>query len=170
MDSDENGQETAIIREIYNGKDAHENFEIELERALEASCKTIIIEPSKLGEDTAHWIGIGNCLHKTAVLAGFGSLVSGFIWPDRPYVYCPFGAVSLFCTGLYTISWQFDPCCKYQVENGPKELEKLPLHTLNSTSPVVLVLRDDNRRKLLHWTATLTAVSYCGWRLYQIYV
>ncbi|MPC57393.1 Transmembrane protein 11, mitochondrial [Portunus trituberculatus] len=27
----------------------------------------------------------------------------------------PLGTLSLFCTGVYTASWQFDPCCKYQV-------------------------------------------------------
>lgn len=161
------GPDNAIIHEIYNGKDAHENFEIELERALEAACKTIVIEPAKLGEDTARWIGIGNCLHKTAVLSGFGSVVAGTIWPDRPYIYCPFTVVSLFCTGLYTISWQFDPCCKYQVEHSPTRLKELPLHTLNSTSPVVLVRKDDTRRKIFHWTSTIVAISYCGWRLYQ---
>ena len=34
---------------------------------------------------------------------------------NRPYLYTPLGVLSLLATGLYTASWQFDPCCKYQV-------------------------------------------------------
>ena len=40
---------------------------------------------------------------------------SGTIWRDSAYVCMPLGTLSLFCTGVYTASWQFDPCCKYQV-------------------------------------------------------
>lgn len=159
---------TAIVREIYDGENSHEKFEIELERALEAKSAVIAIEPSKLGDDTSRWIAVGNCLHKTAVLSGFGSVAAGLVWPDRPYICCPLGCASLFCTGLYTISWQFDPCCKYQVERDDIKLAKLLLPTLSS-SPVVLIRHDDKRRKLLHTTVTFLAVSLCIWRLYQCY-
>lgn len=167
LESEQALPDVAIVREIYDGENAHETFELELERALEAGCSTIVIEPSKLGDETARWIAVGNCLHKTAVLCGFGCVMTGAIWPDRLYIYFPLGAVSLFCTGLYTVSWQFDPCCKYQVEHNVKKLSRLPLHTLASSSPVVLVRRDDSRRKALHCSMTLAAVGYCGWRLYQ---
>lgn len=69
--------DTAIIREVYDSENAHEAFGEELERALEAGCQMIIIEPSRLGDETARWIAVGNCLHKTAVVAGLGSIVTG---------------------------------------------------------------------------------------------
>uniref|UniRef100_T1ITV1 Transmembrane protein 11 homolog, mitochondrial n=1 Tax=Strigamia maritima TaxID=126957 RepID=T1ITV1_STRMM len=163
--------DTVIIREIYDGENSQEKFENELERALETCCPTIVIEPSKLGDDTSRWIAIGNCLHKTAVLSGFGSLVTGLIWPDRPYIYCPMGAVSLFCTGLYSVSWQFDPCCKYQVLRDAQKLERFQqrLNSLTSSSPVVLLRHDDRRRKLLHSIVTVLSIAYCTWRLTQLY-
>ena len=52
-------------------------FELELERALEASVPVIVIEPVRLGDETARWIAVGNCLHKTSVLAGLGSVITG---------------------------------------------------------------------------------------------
>lgn len=67
----------AIIREIYDSEFAHEHFAMELERALDANCSVIIIEPTQLGEETARWIAAGNCLQKTAVLAGIGTIISG---------------------------------------------------------------------------------------------
>ena len=67
----------AIIREIYNGENSQDQFEMELEKALEDSYEIIIIEPSQLGKDTQLWISMGNCLHKTSVLSGLGSIVSG---------------------------------------------------------------------------------------------
>lgn len=69
--------DTAIIREVYDSENAHETFGEELERALEAGCQMIIIEPSRLGDETARWIAVGNCLHKTAVVAGLGSIFTG---------------------------------------------------------------------------------------------
>ena len=69
--------QVAIIREVYDSDLAHEKFELELERALEAAIPTIVIEPTTLGDETARWIAVGNCLHKTAVLSGFGAIVSG---------------------------------------------------------------------------------------------
>lgn len=37
----------------------------------------IVIEPVRLGDETARWIAVGNCLHKTSVLAGLGSIITG---------------------------------------------------------------------------------------------
>lgn len=67
----------AVIREIYDSEYAHQGFAMELERALDAGCRYIVIEPSQLGEETARWISVGNCLHKTAVVSGLGSLITG---------------------------------------------------------------------------------------------
>ncbi|PNF35181.1 Transmembrane protein 11, mitochondrial [Cryptotermes secundus] len=161
----------AVIREVYDTDSAHETFELELERALEAGCSIIVVEPSRLGDETARWIAVGNCLHKTAILSGIGAIATGLVWTDRPYICTPLGALSLLCTGLYTISWQFDPCCQYQVERDPRRLSKLPLlGSLTPRSPVVvLVRRDDSRRKILHTSVSLIAAAFCAWRLYDAY-
>ncbi|ELT89193.1 hypothetical protein CAPTEDRAFT_202693 [Capitella teleta] len=159
----------AIIREIYENDNSSEDFENELEKALEAQVQTIVIEPSKLGDETARWITVGNCLHKTAVLSSLTCLGTGVVWPDRGYVYLPFGFVSVICAGVYAVSWQMDPCCKYQVEREAGNLQKLPLHQLTSSSPVVLVRKDDVRRKWLQNTSALLAAGYCGWRIYDWY-
>lgn len=105
-----------VIREVYEG-DEHERFEAELEKALEATVNYIIIEPQRLGDETARWIAVGNCLHKTAVISGIASIVCGSLWPERPVFNTPLCAVSIFCTGLYTISWNVDYCCQYQVRD-----------------------------------------------------
>ncbi|XP_076030272.1 transmembrane protein Pmi isoform X4 [Oratosquilla oratoria] len=165
----ESRSDLAIIREVYDSDSAHETFELELERALEAGVATIVIEPTTLGDETARWIAVGNCLHKTAVLSGFGSIVAGLIWQDSPYVCVPLGTLSLFCTGVYTVSWQFDPCCKYQVDNDTGRLSRLPLQSLTSASPIVLVRRNDSKRKILHSSVSLIAFSYCMWKLYHLY-
>lgn len=62
---------------MYDSEYAHEAFAMELERALDASCAVIVIEPTQLGDETAHWISVGNCLHKTAVISGLGAIISG---------------------------------------------------------------------------------------------
>lgn len=165
----QNFMDLAIIREIYDGENAHEAFENELERALETNCECIVIEPSKLGEETARWISVGNCLHKTAIMSGFGSILSSIVWPDKMYISFPLSGISFFCTGLYAVSWQTDPCCKYQVETNPQTLEKLPLHTLHSSSPVVLIRKDDTRRIVLHTAITILAVAFCAFRIYKSY-
>ncbi len=159
-----------VIPEIYENDNATEYFENVLERALEEKLRTIVIEPSKLGDETARWIYVGNCLHKTSVLSGLGCLTAGAVWPDRGLVFLPMGFVSVICAGVYTVSWQFDPCCKYQVEYDTAKLQRLPLHNLASSSPVVLVRKEDFRRKVLHTTVSLAALSYCAWRLYQWYL
>lgn len=104
-----------VIREIYDSPNSHEIFEAELDKALDKKTKYIIIEPTRLGDETGRWITVGNCLHKTAVVTGIVSVASGLIWPQKPFVFAPFCAVSIFCTGLYTVSWNYDPCVKYQV-------------------------------------------------------
>jgi len=158
-----------IIHEIYDNDSASEYFESELEQALETCIRTIIIEPSKLGDETARWITVGNCLHKTSVLCGLGCLVTGITWPDKGLVYFPLGFCSIVCAGVYTVSWQFDPCCKYQVEYNSHRLQRLPLHNLTSSSPVVLVRKDDTRRKILHNLLAGLSTAYCAWRFYDWY-
>jgi len=157
----------AIIREVYDGPDSQEFFAMELEKALDSCCSVIVIEPSQLGDETARWITFGNVLHKFAVISGFSSLVTGFVWPQNFVPQAPFGIFSVLCTGLYTASWQFDHCVKYQVERNPRKLARLPiLSAITAASPVVLVRKDDTRRKILHCTVSLTAAAMCVFRLY----
>lgn len=125
----------AVIQEVYDGEFSQQYFVLELERALDAECEIIVIEPTQLGDETARWISVGNYLHKIAVVSGFGAIAAGnfllillllcytnlfvifvgLLWPDNPLICAPLGAFSLLCTGLYTASWQFDNCVKYQV-------------------------------------------------------
>ncbi|KAK9738984.1 Mitochondrial morphogenesis regulator [Popillia japonica] len=145
----------AVIREVYDGEFAPQGFAMELERALDACCSVIVIEPTQLGDETARWISVGNCLHKTAVLSGLGSIVSGLLWPNNMYLYAPLGMFSTLCTALYTASWQFDNCVKYQVERDPRKLARLQVvSAMSAASPVVLVRKDDTRRKILHCTVS----------------
>ncbi|XP_005349984.1 transmembrane protein 11, mitochondrial isoform X1 [Chionomys nivalis] len=160
-----------IVHEIYSGENAQDQFEYELEQALEAQYKYIVIEPTRIGDETARWITVGNCLHKTAVLAGTACLFTPLALPldYSHYISLPAGVLSLTCCTLYGISWQFDPCCKYQVEYDAYKLSRLPLHTLTSSTPVVLVRKDDLHRKRLHNTIALAALVYCVKKIYELY-
>lgn len=160
-----------IVHEIYNGENAQDQFEYELEQALEAQYKYIVIEPTRIGDETARWITVGNCLHKTAVLAGTACLFTPLVLPAdySHYISLPAGVLSIACCTLYGISWQFDPCCKYQVEYNAYKLSRLPLHTLTSSTPVVLVRKDDLHRKRLHNTIALAALVYCVKKIYELY-
>lgn len=159
-----------IVHEIYSGENAQDQFECELEQALEAQYKYIVIEPTRIGDETARWITVGNCLHKTTVLAGTACLFTPLALPldYSHYVSLPAGVLSLACCTLYGISWQFDPCCKYQVEYDAYKLSRLPLHTLTSSTPVVLVRKDDLHRKRLHNTIALAALVYCVKKVYEL--
>lgn len=64
------------IREIYESDNAHNHFISELDRGLYEETEYIIIEPTKLGDETARWIKAGNCLHKTAVFSGLATIAS----------------------------------------------------------------------------------------------
>ena len=160
-------QDLAIIREVYEHEYSAEEFEVELDKAFEKQAKTIVVEPCKLGEDTARWISCGNCLHKTAVLSGLASLAGGAMYPDKCWLFLPFGFVSVGCASVYAFSWQFDPCCKYQVEYDLMKVPKLPLHKLTTTTPVVLVRKDDKRRKILQNLIALSAGTFCLYKAYD---
>ncbi|XP_070515255.1 transmembrane protein 11 homolog, mitochondrial [Cardiocondyla obscurior] len=168
-DRDESSN-VAIIREVYDSENAHETFEYELERALESECSLIVIEPSKLGDETSRWIAVGNCLHKTAALSGLAAIATGLLWGDRPYICGPLGFTSVITCGLYTVSWQFDPCCQYQVETDTSKLPHVELlAVLGPSSPTFLVRKDDKRRRILHTTITLAALGITAWRVYQAF-
>ncbi|CAH1183525.1 unnamed protein product [Phaedon cochleariae] len=157
----------ALIREVYDSEYSPHCFSMELEKALDSHCSYIVIEPTQLGDETARWISFGNYLHKTAVISGLTSIISGLAWPDNFAPQAPLSILSTLCTGLYTASWQFDHCVKYQVERDPRKLARLPiLGALTAASPVVLVRKDDTKRKILHCTVSLAAAGLCIYRLY----
>uniref|UniRef100_A0A1L8EDB2 Putative transmembrane protein 11 log mitochondrial isoform x1 n=1 Tax=Haematobia irritans TaxID=7368 RepID=A0A1L8EDB2_HAEIR len=157
-----------IIREVYDSSNAHQHFEAELDKALEAKVDYIIIEPHRLGDETGRWITVGNCLHKTAVVSGLASLLSSLLWRDKPVIAGPMCAVSLFCSGLYTVSWNYDPCCQYQVvENNEEVLGKLPVDDVSS--PVILGYEPNTKTKYLHRSVTLLSAALCAWQIWRSY-
>ncbi|RWS10452.1 transmembrane protein 11: mitochondrial-like isoform X1 [Dinothrombium tinctorium] len=168
--SSENGLEMAVIREIYNGVNAHELLESELEKALEAECDTIVIEPQRLGEETARYLYVGDCLQKTVLVAGVGSIVSAHLLEDKPYIYCTAAVISVLGCGLYTCSWHNDPCSKYMVETDPQKLRSrnvLP----TSPPPTVLIKKKNgfNQQKNVLTTAlSLIAFAFSAFKLYKL--
>ncbi|KAH8242442.1 hypothetical protein KR032_006526, partial [Drosophila birchii] len=156
-----------VIREVYDSSNAHERFEAELDKALEKKVDFIIIEPPRLGDETGRWIWVGNCLHKTAVATGVVSLVASLLWRDRPVIAAPACALSLFCSGLYTVSWNYDPCVQYQVENNETVLEQLPLTDVSS--PVILGYSPNCKTKYLHRGVTFLSAALCAWQIWRSY-
>lgn len=157
-----------LIREIYETDDAHEHFIAELDKALIEKVDYIIIEPNKLGDETARWILVGNCLSKTSIAAGIASVALNYVWPRNILVSGSVCAVSLFCTGLYALSWDNDPCVQYQVESNPKKLSKVPI-LKDFSSPIVLVYTSNTKSKYLQRIACAAALGYCGYRIYDAF-
>lgn len=76
-----NQEDTAIIREVYDNDNSQEMFEQELDNALEAGYKYIIIEPTQLADETVRWITVGNFLSQTAIISSALSAGTGLeIW------------------------------------------------------------------------------------------
>lgn len=96
------------------------------------------------------------------------STISGLAWSSLACA--PFGLVSVLCAGCYTLSWQWDPCCKYQEEKDRRHLATLPVMSdLTSASPVVLVRKDNRRKILIHNSVSIAAAAICIWRLYKTF-
>ncbi|XP_064478978.1 transmembrane protein 11, mitochondrial-like isoform X2 [Ornithodoros turicata] len=169
--------EWVIIHELYEGENSHEAFESDLDRALEARPAAIIVEPRRLGEETARWIALGNCLHQTSVLSGLGSLAATLLLsPPAPnpasihtllIISTPLAAVGTLCAGLYSVSWATDPCIHYQVETDTQVLSRLPLSELANAHPLVLVRKDDKKKRAAHIVTTALAVGAVVWKLYR---
>jgi len=162
----------AVIRDLYNSEGyASGLLEEQLESSLESQVSYIIIEPKCLGDETSKWIQVGNFLHKSAVLSGFTCLLVPLLCPKRfkLYLIAPLFTINTLSVLFYNMSWQFDPCCKYQVERNESRLEQLHLQTLATTSPVVLVHRDDKYRKRLHNYISMAVLTYVSWKCFQYY-
>lgn len=150
-------------------RDAKALCEKDLERALEQRYPLIVIEPRWLGDEVIRWIKFGNFLHKTAVLTSLGCLAGLPLAPPHLTMYAclPLGLVGVSCAVTYDVSWQFDPCCQYQVDYRGEELTQVPSHELSCRSPVVLVRRNDIYRKMLHTSLAFAVAAYFSWIFYK---
>ena len=149
-------------------REIKEKHERELEAALEKQYSLIVIEPRILGDEAIRWIKFGNFLHKSAVLTCLGSLVLLPFIP-RYMIPLPLGLFGTACAFVYNVSWQFDPCCNYQVDWNGQELGNIPSHELSARSPVVLVRKNDIYRKILHTMLAAIVVGCFSWRFYKLY-
>ena len=166
-----------IIREVYEDESTTERFEARLEKALQNGEKFIIIEPIKLGKDIQKFIYVGNIFHKTAVTSSLFSLTVCYLShvPYFPEHSCytialPLAMVGWISTGVYNLTWQFDPCSKYQVLQDRSKLSQNAVSDLHTTSPVVLERKDDTVRKMLHNLLALSTASFFAYRFYDWYV
>lgn len=161
-----------IIRDVMSEDlRSGEILEEQLESAFESRVPHIIIEPALIGDEVSKWITVGNFLHKTSVISGFLSLLTPLLCPTkyRHHISLPFSGINLLCMTLYNVSWQHDPCCKYQIEGNTDQLEHLQLQTLTSTSPVILVRRDDKYRKRMHNMFAVCVAGCIGWTIFSYY-
>jgi len=181
-------EDLIVIREIYDSENAQEIFEIELERAIQSGCQTIIIEPTELGEETENWIAYGNYLHRSAIGTGVFAVFSGVYWKDLRFLPLPFGFTSCLCATLYTVCWGFDPCSNYKIEvedhtftcqvlgidqesATKRSSRKRQISTSSKDSlvipPVVLVHRNSKSKtfKYAYLVVALTSFSFSLWKL-----
>jgi len=159
-----------VIHSISEEDDAGTpNPECQFEQALEKQYDLLVLEPPGLGENCIRWIRVGNFLHKSAVLSAIGTLVITPCIPTKISFFTtfPLGVFGVCCAGIYGFSWQFDPCCKYQVDYRGRELTKIPSQDIHTTSSVVLVKRNDKIRKLLHNSLSIAVVGYLSWVVYR---
>ena len=95
--SDLSPSDVAIIREVYDNDNSEDIFQMELEKALQVflklypfrkklfqcnliiqiGCRTIVIEPTTLGSETASWINLGSYIKKTSLATGLISFTIG---------------------------------------------------------------------------------------------
>jgi len=197
----------AVIKEVYgentSGSDAttvatsRELSEMELEKALAAGCKSIVIESSALGDETARWIRVGNSIHCTVIVTGACAFVTGLLQPEMPLLPLPLGLSSCFLASLYYVSWQFDPCCQYQVEekkkvsssstsaaeapaaaattaaaaNKGKTDDTAAAAATANPSPVVLIKVGDTHvrnRVIVQSVAAISSLAFCLWRFISV--
>lgn len=141
-------------------------------RLLENRIQTIVIEPKRLGEETARWISLGNCLHKTAMITGLGSVLTGILWPEKPTTQCCLATVSALSNGIHVLSWQMDECSQYKVETEHDLIAAkcVPLDDLER--PVVLTRRlasEVRRNNILQTAISLIALAFTAFRIYKSY-
>lgn len=150
-----------IIKDVSGDANiSEEDLEHELERAFEEEAEMIIIEPKWLGDEVSRWITVGNFLHKASVISGLMCLGFQHFHKSRTLV-LTFGTFSSVCAIFYAVSWKNDPCCKFQVAENVPELEHM-VTSVTCPKPVVLVHKNDHRRKVLHNTIALVSGIVCA--------
>lgn len=160
--------EYRVIHSPSGDPDEH-SLECQFEGALVSGYTLVVVEPPGLGENCIKWIRVGNFLHKSAVLSAIGTLAITPFIPVKVSFFTtfPLGAFSVICAGMYGFSWQSDPCCKYQVDYRGKELTKIPSHEIHTSSPIILVKRNDQYRKIVHNALAVVVTGYLSWVVYQ---
>lgn len=128
------GHEIIVIQEIFDG--ANELFETELEHAFEYGCSTIVIEPCRLGEETARWIFFGEYLNKYSIITGLGSIISILIWPEKLFIQCSLLSTALLAHSIHLISWQQDLSSNYRVERNPEQFFKKITSVLDKSEDI----------------------------------
>ena len=157
-----------VIREVYENGLASEFFALQLDYALDAGAPVIVIEPSRLGRETAQWLSIGAALRHAAVATWSLSLVSAALRHDGTAFLC--GAVAGAAATVYTVSWRPDPCSAYRVERDDRQLQRLPLRDVACSTPVVLVRREHSRlRHGVYVSVLLATLGIYSWRGYRWY-
>lgn len=159
-----------IIRDVYEDKSTPEKFEAQLDKAFRGKENIILIEPVKLGGEIKQFIVLGNRFHKSAVLCGLGSLVAMASLPSEKshLVSLPLAVTGWFCTAVYDLTWQFDPCSKYQLLRDKSKLNLNVIGKLNSTSALVIERKDDRVRKILHNALSIATLMYFSWKYYSL--
>lgn len=131
-----------VIREIFDG--ANELFENELELAFEYGCSTIVIEPCRLGEQTARWIFFGEYLNKYSLITGLGSIISILIWPEKIFIQYSLLSTALLAHSMYFFSWQQDLSSNYRVEKNPEQFFKKITLSVNKSEDNVSLRTSTN--------------------------
>lgn len=160
-------ESTYIIREIYENENSIETFLIQLERALHKKYECIVIEPKRLAEETGRWIMLGNILSRLSLLSGAASITISVVSPNRLFVSVPLAALTLITRGFYDISWNFDPCSKYQVETGGSAVARFVDESVAKSATRILVYKDNALLNYAQRSVTVVAVVLCGFHLYR---
>lgn len=162
--------DVAVIREVYESDNSEDIFRIELERAIEVGCRTIVIEPAALGHETKAWIGRGRAVKHASLACGACAVVAGTALPrDRPTVPFLLGLASGFLCALHRLTWLSDPCSRYRVEQHRHRLSSRVSHATlsamgHAAGPVVLV-RKESVGEGLTASVALLAVLTSLWKL-----
>ena len=81
----------------------------------------------------------------------------------------PLGLASIGCAAMYGVSWQYDPCSKYQLDHRGLSMTNIPTAELTTDTSIVLVRRNDIYRKRLHNSVAILVCVMFGWQLYKRY-
>lgn len=158
--------ECVVIREVYENGLASEFFALQLDYALDAGARVIVIEPSRLGRETSQWLAIGTGLRRSALLTCSLSLLAAALRHDGACLLCAATAGAM--ATVYAMSWRPDPCSGYRVEKDSRRLQRLPLQDVACTTPVVLVRRRHSRlRRGVYGSVAIATAAVCAWRVYS---